>query len=82
MDYIQRKRLTLSLTLSTVFLHAEYLEHPSSDGPPTGEWVLTDTAEGRQLGTEDSVKKKGDIISTGDHESLSCSILFVEPFSI
>ena len=41
-----------------MFLYAEYQEHPSSAGPPTGEWVLVDTAEGSQLGTEKRVEDK------------------------
>ena len=40
------------------FLHAEYQEHPSSDGPPTGEWVLMDTAQDSQLGTAQRVQEK------------------------
>ena len=47
-------------------VHAEYQEHPSGDGSPTGEWVLTDAAEGSQLGTEERVKKKRDIILAGN----------------
>ena len=46
-------RHSSSLKLSIVFLHAEYQEHPSSHVPPTGEWVLTDTAEHSQLGSEE-----------------------------
>ena len=39
--------------------YAEYQEHPSL---PTGEWVLTDTAEGSQLGTEKRLAEKEEII--------------------
>ena len=46
------------LKLSTVFHHAEYQEHLSSDGVPTGKWVLTDTAQGSQLGTLQRVQEK------------------------
>ena len=53
----------LSLKLSTVFLHAEYQECPSSDGPPTREWVLTDKAEGNQLGTEQRVRENPNILA-------------------
>ncbi len=48
----------------TVFLYAEYQEHSSTDGPPTGEWVLTDTAESSQLGTEQRIRQKEEIIAT------------------
>ncbi len=51
-------KLQCSLILSTVFLHAEYQECPSSDGPPTRQWVVTDKAEGSQLGNEQRVKEK------------------------
>ncbi len=55
--YIQNSRIILSLKL-TLFLHAEYQECPSKDGPPTMEWVVTDKAEGNQLGTEQRVMEK------------------------
>ena len=47
--------------LSTVFVHAEYQEQPSSAGPPTREWVLTGTAEDSQLGTKQRVREKEEI---------------------
>ena len=56
--YVERSKKMLLLKLSTVFLHAEYQECPSSEGPPTREWVLTDAAEGNQLGTEQRVREK------------------------
>ena len=51
-------------TLSTVFLYAEYKEHSSSAGLPTGEWVLVDRAEGSQLGTEQRTREKEDITAS------------------
>ena len=41
-----------------MFHHAEYQEHLSSDGVPTGEWVLMDTAQGSQLGMAQRVQEK------------------------
>ena len=46
----------------SLFVHAEYQEHPSSHVPPTGEWVLTDIAERSQLGSELRVKEKEEIL--------------------
>ena len=57
--------VTPSLNCPLLFLHAEYQEHPSSDGPPTKEWVLTDVAVSSQLGTEQRVRAKEEIISAG-----------------
>ena len=51
-------------TPSTVFLHAEYQEHPSSAGPPTREWVLTDVAERNQLGKKKRIQKKEEIVAS------------------
>ena len=75
MDYIQT--LTLSLTLSTVCLHAEYQEHPSSAGPPTGEWVLTDTAEGRKLGTEQRIREKKEMKHSAGHTACVCACVYM-----
>ena len=36
----------------------EYREHASGSGPPTGEWVLTDQADGTQLGKTARVQEK------------------------
>lgn len=47
---------------------AEYHEQPSlnASSTPTREWVVNDMAIGNQLGTEERVKKKQDMItSTG-----------------
>ena len=61
---VERNSTTLSLSLSTVFLHAEWQEHPSRGGLPTGEWVVTDIAEGPQLGTEQRVREKEAILTS------------------
>ena len=42
----------------TCLVHAEYREQP---GLPSGEWVLTDTAEDSQLGTEQRLAEKEEI---------------------
>ena len=47
-----------------MFLHAEYQECPSVDGPPTREWIITDMADRSQLGTEERVKEKEALLTT------------------
>ena len=37
---------------------AEFQQHPSTAGPPTREWVLTDIADSTQLGTRERVRVK------------------------
>ena len=46
-----------------MFVHAEYQEQPFSAGPPTGEWVLTEKAHREQLGMEERVREKEEIIT-------------------
>ena len=46
-----------------MYFHAEYKESTSNGGSPTGEWVITDVAEGNQLGTEQRVKEKEALIT-------------------
>ena len=50
--------------LSAVFLHAEYQEYISSDGPPTREWVITNMADSCQLGTVERVREKEALLTT------------------
>ena len=56
--------------LETVFLHAEYQERPSGNGPPTGGWIITDEAVGKQLGTRQRIKEKEALSAAGTRASL------------
>ena len=67
--YIHPQNLTLSMHLH-FYTPVESQQCPSTGGPPTNEWVLTDIADSTQLGTRERVRAKvGKIQATHRDES-------------